>query len=74
MTDRPVNLRLDEQLCFALYAALGSVTRSYRPLLAQIGLTVHPRLGAVRGQLHRGPVAGLNDPDIGAARGMSPAP
>ncbi len=39
VTDRPVNLRLDEQLCFALYAALGSVTRSYRPLLAKIGLT-----------------------------------
>jgi len=42
VTDRPINLRLDEQLCFALHAALGSVTRSYRPLLAQIGLTVHP--------------------------------
>jgi len=42
VTDRPVHLRLDEQLCFALHAALGSVTRSYRPLLAQIGLTVHP--------------------------------
>ena len=55
MTDRPVNLRLDEQLCSALYAALGSVTRSYRPLLAQIGLTLHLSLGAVRGQLHRGP-------------------
>ena len=32
-------VRLDDQLCFALYAALNSVTRSYRPLLRDIGLT-----------------------------------
>lgn len=32
-------LRLDDQLCFALYAATHAVTRSYRPLLAEIGLT-----------------------------------
>ena len=31
--------RLDEQLCFALYAATNAVTRSYRPLLKEIGLT-----------------------------------
>lgn len=36
---RPDNLRLDDQLCFALYAATNSVTRAYRPLLAEIGLT-----------------------------------
>lgn len=33
------SLTLDEQLCFALYSATNSVTRSYRPLLKDIGLT-----------------------------------
>lgn len=37
--DRPTNLRLDDQLCFALYAATNAVTRAYRPLLERIGLT-----------------------------------
>ena len=32
-------LRLDRQLCFALYAASGLVTRAYRPLLEPLGLT-----------------------------------
>lgn len=31
--------RLDDQLCFALYAATNAVTRVYRPLLKEIGLT-----------------------------------
>ncbi len=31
--------RLDEQLCFALYAATHAITRRYRPLLDEIGLT-----------------------------------
>lgn len=31
--------RLDEQLCFALYAATNAITRRYRPLLSSIGLT-----------------------------------
>jgi DNA-binding MarR family transcriptional regulator len=31
--------RLDEQLCFALYAAGNAMTRSYRPLLGELGLT-----------------------------------
>lgn len=31
--------RLDDQLCFALYAATNAVTRVYRPLLKDIGLT-----------------------------------
>lgn len=35
----PLKLRLDDQLCFALYAATNSVTRAYRPLLEEIGLT-----------------------------------
>jgi len=39
MVSRPTNLRLDDQLCFALYAATNTVTRAYRPLLEQIGLT-----------------------------------
>lgn len=31
--------RIDDQLCFALYAATHAVTRAYRPLLGDIGLT-----------------------------------
>lgn len=32
-------VRLDDQLCFALYAATHAITRRYRPLLDGIGLT-----------------------------------
>ena len=32
-------LRLDNQLCFALYATSLAMTKVYRPLLAEIGLT-----------------------------------
>lgn len=32
-------VRVDDQLCFALYAASNSVIRAYRPLLRDIGLT-----------------------------------
>jgi DNA-binding MarR family transcriptional regulator len=32
-------LRLDDQLCFALYAATNAVTRAYRPMLGRLGLT-----------------------------------
>lgn len=32
-------LRLDRQLCFALYAASNRITRLYRPLLEPLGLT-----------------------------------
>lgn len=39
MSDELDNLRLDEQLCFALYAATHAITRVYRPLLAELGLT-----------------------------------
>lgn len=41
-SDRPKEasrLRLDEQLCFALYAATNEIIRVYRPLLAELGLT-----------------------------------
>ncbi len=36
---RPSRLRLDDQLCFALYAATNAVTRAYRPLLGALGFT-----------------------------------
>ena len=32
-------LKLDNQLCFALYAASNQITRLYQPLLAGVGLT-----------------------------------
>ncbi len=34
-----VDLFLDNQLCFALYAASLAMTKTYRPLLAPLGLT-----------------------------------
>jgi len=37
--DRFGGLRLDDQLCFALYAATHAITRRYRSLLDEIGLT-----------------------------------
>ena len=33
------SLRLDQQLCFALYAATHAITRNYRALLGEVGLT-----------------------------------
>lgn len=35
----PPQLHLDNQLCFALYAATNAVTRLYQPLLAELGVT-----------------------------------
>ncbi|MFE0433868.1 MarR family winged helix-turn-helix transcriptional regulator [Streptomyces nigra] len=35
----PGSLLLDDQLCFALYAASRAVTARYRPLLEELGLT-----------------------------------
>lgn len=32
-------MKLDDQLCFALYAATNAIIRNYRPLLSEIGLT-----------------------------------
>ena len=37
MSDR--QLKLDDQLCFALYAATNAITRAYKPRLELIGLT-----------------------------------
>lgn len=40
MTHLPtVSLALDNQLCFKLYAASRAVTRAYKPMLDQLGLT-----------------------------------
>ncbi|WP_419828487.1 MarR family winged helix-turn-helix transcriptional regulator [Methylobacterium sp.] len=36
---KQTGLRLDDQLCFALYAATNSIVRAYRPLLGEVGLT-----------------------------------
>jgi len=36
---QPVAPRLDDQVCFALYAASRAVTSLYRPLLDELGLT-----------------------------------
>src|SRR3954462_11123692 len=43
MTALPApSVALDDQLCFALYAASRAVTARYRPLLDELGLT-HPQ-------------------------------
>ncbi|MBT2374751.1 MarR family winged helix-turn-helix transcriptional regulator [Pseudomonas fluorescens] len=40
MTDLSIeSLTLDNQLCFKLYAASRAVTRAYKPMLDQLGLT-----------------------------------
>lgn len=36
---RPGQLTLDDQLCFALYSAANAITRAYRPLLSEFGIT-----------------------------------
>lgn len=35
----PEQLKLDNQLCFALYAAANRMTRAYQPLLTKLGVT-----------------------------------
>lgn len=39
MTKKRTATPLDDQLCFALYAATNAITRLYRPLLTELGLT-----------------------------------
>jgi len=39
MTDPKKDLRLDQQLCFAVYSAAHAFTRFYKPLLARLGVT-----------------------------------
>ncbi len=39
MTDQAKDLRLEQQLCFAVYSAAHAFTRFYKPLLAQLGVT-----------------------------------
>ena len=38
-TTAEMDLRLDKQLCFALYGAAHAFTRAYKPLLSPLGLT-----------------------------------
>lgn len=39
MSNSPQQLRLDNQLCFALYSATNAMIRAYRPWLEQLDLT-----------------------------------
>src|SRR3712207_3559227 len=39
MTDTPDPLRLDQQLCFAVYATAHAFTAAYKPVLEPLGLT-----------------------------------
>lgn len=56
------SLRLDDQLCFALYAASRAVTHRYRPLLDELGIT-YPQYLVMLVLWERGPttVKGLAD-------------
>lgn len=60
-------LDLDRQLCFSLYRASRAVTRAYRPLLEELGLTYPQYLVMLVLWQEDGPV-GLND--IGARLGL----
>ena len=39
MTQSDSLLDLDRQLCFALYSASLAMTKAYKPMLAELGLT-----------------------------------
>ena len=39
MADESAALRLDNQLCFALYSTTHALTKAYAPLLERLGLT-----------------------------------
>ncbi|QQQ76340.1 MarR family transcriptional regulator [Saccharothrix sp. 6-C] len=52
---RDFSLDLDDQLCFALYAASRAVTARYRPLLDDLGLT-YPQYLVLLVLWERGPV------------------
>ncbi|MWC27358.1 transcriptional regulator, SarA/Rot family [Paenibacillus sp. MMS18-CY102] len=39
MTDYPVQLKLEHQICFALYACSREMTKLYRPFLDELGIT-----------------------------------
>jgi MarR family transcriptional regulator, organic hydroperoxide resistance regulator len=56
------SLHLDDQLCFALYAASRAVTQRYRPLLDELGLT-YPQYLVMLVLWEQGPTAvkGLAD-------------
>lgn len=62
-------LRLDRQLCFALYSASAMFTRLYRPLLDPLGLT-YPQYITMLVLWERAP---LPVGDIGAALGLDSA-
>lgn len=59
-------LRLDNQLCFALYAASGLVTRAYRPLLEPLNLT-YPQYLAMMALWEKAP---RTVSDLGEALGL----
>jgi len=46
-------LQLDDQLCFALYAATNAITRAYRPLLRELGIT-YPQYLTLMALWHHG--------------------
>lgn len=46
-------LHLDQQLCFSLYAATHAITRIYRPMLVEFGLT-YPQYIVMLALLERG--------------------
>jgi DNA-binding MarR family transcriptional regulator len=62
----PKQLRLDEQLCFALYAASRAMTARYRPILLELGVT-YPQYLVLMALWERG-TASVRD--LGEALGM----
>lgn len=62
----PITPALDDMLCFALYGAMHEMTRTYQPLLADLGLTYPQYLAML--VLWRGD--GRPVGEIGAALGL----
>lgn len=63
------NLTLEHQLCFALYSATNTIVQSYRPKLAQVGLTYSQYLVMLSLWQHGKMRAG----DVAAQIGLEPA-
>ncbi|PRX98117.1 MarR family winged helix-turn-helix transcriptional regulator [Allonocardiopsis opalescens] len=65
-SDEELSMLLDDQMCFALYAASRAVTALYRPMLDEVGLT-YPQYLVLLVLWERGEDAATGVKDIGAA-------
>ena len=75
-SDRDFSLLLDDQMCFALYAASRAVPGLYRPILEKLGAT--PMAAIVRRRLRERVLAGgrntVRPASTSTTSAMCPAP